>query len=52
MKDNEDNSLVKIRRVRAICDVLQSSRGLKDQDDSDSIPDFDLNQIDSGNIYE
>ncbi len=48
---NEDNSLVKSRRIRALCDALQSSQEISDIEDSDLIPDFDLTQIETGNIY-
>jgi len=48
---NEDNSLVNSRRIRALCDALQSSQEILDIEDSDLIPDFDLTQIETGNIY-
>ncbi len=48
----EDGSSLKLRRVRALCDGLQSFRAKVNEEDSDLIPDFDLNQIDSGNIHE
>jgi uncharacterized membrane protein YgcG len=52
LKDIQGDSSVKLRRASALCDDLEASRGIADQEDSDLIPDFDLNQIDSGNIYE
>jgi hypothetical protein len=48
---NEDNSSLKLRRIRALCDAIQSSRGISDKEDLDLIPDFDLTQIDTGNLY-
>jgi hypothetical protein len=48
----EDGSSLKLRRVRALCDGLQSFRAKANEEDSDLIPDFDLNQIDSGNIHQ
>jgi len=48
---DEDNSLLKSRRIRALCDALQSSQDISDIEESDLIPDFDLTQIETGNIY-
>jgi hypothetical protein len=45
---DENNSEVKLRRVRALCDAVYSSRIMSNQDELDSIPDFDLTQINSG----
>ena len=42
------DSEVKLRRVRALCDAIQASRGISDHDDLDAIPDFDLNLIETG----
>ena len=44
----DHDSEVKSRRVRALCDAIQASRGKSDQDDLDAIPDFDLNLIETG----
>jgi hypothetical protein len=52
VEGDENNLLLKLRRIRALCDVIQSSRGISDKEDSDLIPDFDLTQIDTGNIDE
>lgn len=48
--DLDEHSLFKLRRVRALCDILQSSRSTIEQEDVESIPNFDLNQIDTGNV--
>jgi hypothetical protein len=48
---DEHNSLLKSRRIRALCDVLQSFREISDKENLDLIPDFDLTQIETGNIY-
>ena len=40
---------VKIRRVRAICDAIYSSQSKVEENDLNSIPEFDMKQIESGN---
>jgi len=47
-EDNQDNSEIKSRRIRALCDAIYSSRPISEHDDLDLIPDFDLTQIASG----
>ena len=44
----KNNSEGKSRRIRALCEAIYSSRAVSDRDELDSIPDFDLTQIDSG----
>lgn len=46
--DLNEHSSVKLRRVRALCDIVQSSRNIVEHEDIDSMPNFDFNQIDSG----
>jgi hypothetical protein len=49
IQGNEKNSSeVKSRRIRALCDAIYSSRTVADHNELDSIPDFDLTQINSG----
>ena len=48
--DGDEQSVFKLRRVRALCDILQASRSTIEQEDVESIPNFDLNQIDTGNV--
>jgi hypothetical protein len=50
IKGNENDSL-KVRRIRALCDAIQSTEAISNNEESDSIPDFDLTQIDSGNMH-
>ncbi|CAF1485529.1 unnamed protein product [Adineta steineri] len=47
--NNNKNSEIKSRRVRAICDAISSSRVSSDNDEFESIPDFDLTQMNSDN---
>jgi len=50
--ENEtNNSEVKSRRIRALCDAIYSSQTVSDHDELDLIPDFDLTQIDSGRHF-
>ncbi len=51
VKEDDDISLLRLRTVRALCDVMQSSRGIAEEEDSNLIPDFDLTLIGSGNVY-
>ena len=46
--NEESHSDVKSRRVRALCDAIYSSRTRTEQNELDSIPDFDLEKINSG----
>jgi hypothetical protein len=48
IEGNENNSLLKLRRIRALCDAIHSSQVISDKEDLDTIPDFDLTQIESG----
>ena len=52
IKGNENetnNTEVKTRHVRALCDAISSSQVKSGNDELDLIPDFDLTQIASGN---
>jgi hypothetical protein len=44
----KNNSAIKSRRIRALCDAIYSTRTKSEPDDLESIPDFDLTQITSG----
>jgi hypothetical protein len=52
VQNDEDGSAIKLRRVRALCDGIEASKKIVDQENLESIPDFNLNQIDSGKIDE
>ena len=47
-ENNENNSNTKSQGIRAIHNTVYSSRATADNDELDLIPDFDLNQINSG----
>lgn len=51
LNDLDEYSSFKLRRVRALCDALQISQSTIEHDEIESIPNFDLNQIDTGIIF-
>lgn len=44
----KNNSQIKSRSIRALCDAIHSSRAVSEQEELKAIPDFDLTQISSG----
>ena len=52
VQGDEDGQSMKLRRLRALCDGIEASKGIVEQEDPEVIPDFDLNQIDSGKMDE
>lgn len=45
----EDANERSLQRVRALCEIAQASRKTIEWDETDFLPNFDLNQIESGN---
>ncbi len=51
LKDHQDKNSdieLKIQRLRALCDAIRSSQAQSNNENFDSLPDFDLTRIDSG----
>ena len=52
IEHDKNNSEIKSQRVRALCDVIYPSRAKSDNDELNSIPDFDLTKIASGEVIQ
>ena len=50
--DEGSETDLELQQLRALCDTLQSNQSDSNNKDIDSLPDFDLTRIDSGNIIE
>jgi len=48
--DDIEKSEVKKRHIRALCDAIGSTQDVSESNEFDDIPDFDLTEIQSGNI--